>query len=251
MKQYPLTPNDMNPLLHVFVCTWNEEKIILDFIKWYQNRVPGCKITVFDNYSTDNTTRIALDNGCEVRFFNSGDEMDEQTLVNIRNNCWKESTAKWCLVVDADELVGVTVDFLTNFQNGNIIKCEGFEMFGTEKDTIITLTQGCPSEGYCKPVLFLRECFKEINFAPGSHNCSPIPNYPFGVYFADKDYDTGIKLFHTKWRSWTNGIERAHLLAKRRSGHSRSMGWNIHYEFDDSIHKDYYDNGIKNRVKVR
>lgn len=245
-KQYPLTPDEMNPLLHVFVCTWNEEKIILDFIKWYQNRVPNCKITVFDNYSTDRTTQIALDNGCEVRFFNSGDEMDEQTLVNIRNNCWKESTAKWCLVVDADELVDVNTEFLKTDVSGNIFKCIGYEMFGTEDDNINTLVYGCHSVGYCKPVLF-RNWFKEINFAPGSHSCDPQIKSPFGIIWDS----TSVNLYHTKWRSWTNGIERAHLLAKRRSEHSKSMGWNIHYEFDDSVHKEYYDNGIKNRIRVR
>lgn len=239
------------PLLHVFVPTWNEEKIILDFIQWYRSRVPNCLITVLDNYSTDSTVDIALDNECEVRFFNSGDEMDEQTLIKVRNNCWKESEAKWCLVVDCDELVNITINFLETFENGNIIKCEGFEMFGTEEDSIETLTQGCSSAGYCKPVLFRKECFKEIGLHPGSHDCTPIPNFPFGVYFADKDYNTGIKMFHTKWRSWTNGIERARLLAERRSQHSKDMGWNFHYGLDESVHRDYYENGIKNRVKVR
>lgn len=236
-----------NPLLHVFVCTWNEEKIILDFIKWYQNRVPGCKITVFDNYSTDNTAQIALDNGCEVRFFNSGDEMDEQTLVNVRNNCWKESTAKWCLVVDADELVDVRISFLSTCK-ASMVKCTGYEMFGEENDTIDTLIYGCPSVGYCKPVLFRPSTIVETNFAPGSHSASPVSRDGDGKVYIWEDV---MPLFHTKWRSWSNGIERAHLLAKRRSEHSRSMGWNIHYEFDDSIHKDYYDNGIKNRVRVR
>jgi len=58
-------------------------------------------------------------------------------------------------------------------------------------------------------------------------------------------------MYHTKWRSWTNGIERARLLAKRRSEHSKKMGWNFHYELDESIHKDYYENGIRNRVNIR
>ena len=172
--------------------------------------------------------------------------MDEQTLMNIRNNCWKDSEAQWCLVVDADELVDVNVLCLENWLE-DIIQCEGYEMFGTEEDTIQTLTQGCKSAGYCKPVLFKKDSFKEINFAPGSHTCSPEP--------VGKDFSTNptisVNLYHTKWRSWTNGFERAKLLAERRSNHSRMNGWNFHYGLDESIHRDYYENGMKNRIKVR
>lgn len=235
------------PLLHVFVPTWNEEKIILDFIQWYRSRVPECLITIYDNYSTDNTVDIALDNDCEVRFFNSGDEMDEQTLMKVRNNCWKDSEAEWCLVVDADELVDVTIEKLNTLSefSVNIFKCDGYEMFGTEEDTIKTLTQGCKSAGYCKPVLFKTKHFEEINFAPGSHNASPVAKVE--VIWGEPVF----KMFHTKWRSWTNGIERAKLLAERRSQHSKDMGWNFHYSLDESIHRDYYENGMKNRIKVR
>lgn len=238
----------MNPLLHVFVPVWNEEKIILDFIQWYRSRVPGCLITIFDNYSTDDTTKIALENECEVRFFNSGDEMDEATLIKVRNNCWKESEAHWCLVVDADELVDINTEFLTTNNTGNIFKCVGYEMFGTETDTVDTLVNGLPSAGYCKPVLF-RNWFKEINFAPGSHSADPVlrDNLPFSIIWDE----TSVNLYHTKWRSWSNGIERAKLLADRRSNHSRMMGWNFHYGLDESIHKDYYDNGRYNSVRVR
>jgi hypothetical protein len=119
-------------------------------------------------------------------------------------------------------------------------------MFGTEEDTIQTLTQGCESVGYCKPVLF-RNMFREINLYPGSHDADPEIKSPFGIIWDS----TSVRLYHTKWRNWSNGIERARLLAKRRSEHSKQMGWNFHYELDESIHLDYYTNGIKNRVKVR
>jgi len=39
--------------------------------------------------------------------------------------------------------------------------------------------------------------------------------------------------------------------AKRRSQHSRESGWNIHYEFDDSVHQEYFSNGHRDKVKVR
>lgn len=235
------------PLLEIFVVCWNESKILPDFIKWYRDRVPNCLITVYDNNSDDNTFDIALDNECKVIPFDTGGYMDEQTLMNIRNNCWKQSEAKWCLVVDADELVKFDLQMLEEAYDlsANIYKCVGYEMFGTEKDTIQTLTQGCSSAGYCKPVLFKPKYFNEIGLLPGSHDAVPIPKIEtiWGLPIFD--------MYHTKWRSWSNGIERARLLAKRRSEHSKQMGWNFHYELDESVHLDYYTNGIKSRVKVR
>ena len=233
-------------LLHVFVCTWNESKILQDFIDWYRSRVPGCLITVYDNESTDNTVEIALQNNCKVISFSTNDQMDELTLMNIRNNCWKKTLSEWCLVVDADELVDINAEFLKNLGTENILKCKGYEMFGEEEDSIDDLIYGCESVGYSKPVLFRGWIFEEISFAPGNHSCSPIP-FEHNLLWST----INPNLYHTKWRSWSNGIERAHLLAKKRSDHSRQNNWNIHYEFDDSIHLDYYSNGIKNRIKVR
>jgi len=234
-------------LLHVFVCVWNEEKIIQDFIDWYRSRVPDCAITVYNNMSTDNTKSIALQNNCEVIDFDTADEMDEQTLIAIRNNCWKSSQANWCLVVDADELVDITDNLFMVAGTANIFKCEGYEMFGTEGDTIQTLNQGCLSVGYSKPVLFQPWKLEEINFAAGSHNAEPIAKHGFNVCWST----IHPHLYHTKWRSWSNGFDRAKLLAQRRSDHSKRNGWNIHYEFDESIHRDYYENGIRTRIKIQ
>ena len=80
---------EKHPLLEVFVCTWCEDKILLDFIQWYRSRVPDCLITVYDNMSDDRTVEIALDNECKVIPYDTSGYMDEQTLMNIRNNCWK------------------------------------------------------------------------------------------------------------------------------------------------------------------
>lgn len=242
----------MKPLLEVFTVCWNEEKILLDFIQWYRSRVPDCLITIYDNMSDDRTVEIALNNECKIIPFDTGGYMDEQTLMSIRNNCWKESEAEWCLVVDTDELVDVDEMILETCiaLDGtcpNIFQCKGYEMFGTEEDTVHTLTQGCESAGYCKPVLFRPNCFIEINLAPGSHSANPIPSSNNTIIWKKDSPD----MYHTKWRSWTNGIERARLLAKRRSEHSRKMGWNFHYELDESVHKEYYDNGVRNRIKVR
>jgi glycosyltransferase involved in cell wall biosynthesis len=99
-------------LLTVLAVTWNEEAIIGDFIDWYRTAIPECTIVIYDNCSTDATAAIALRKGCEVRFFDTANTYDEQSLVDIRNHRWKDYSSSYCCVVDADEWVAVTREFL-------------------------------------------------------------------------------------------------------------------------------------------
>ena len=78
-------------LLHVFTITWNNSKNLQQFIEWYRKRVPNCQITVFDNMSTDNTKEICEQYGVEHVLFDTNNQMDEQTLIELRNLCYFES----------------------------------------------------------------------------------------------------------------------------------------------------------------
>lgn len=235
----------MENLIEIHVITFNEEKIILDFINFYRNNIPNVKIIAHDNESTDNTINILKENNCEVISFSTGGKMDESTLMDIRNNCWKNSTAKWIIIVDSDEFVQITPEDLTD--DFNIIKCTGYEMFSEEGDKLEDLLYGVESVGYSKPALFKRENFEEINYAPGNHSCSPQPKEGKEIKWCQKQ----INLYHTKWRSWENGINKAHEIAPRVSEQSKLHGWNFHYGLDNSIHKDYYQQGLLNRRLVR
>jgi glycosyltransferase involved in cell wall biosynthesis len=234
----------MNNLIEIHVITFNEEKTILDFIVFYRNNLPDVRIIAHDNESTDNTVHILKTFNCEVIPFSTDGKMDEFTLMGIRNNCWKDSTAKWIIVVDSDEFVQITPEQLTD--DFNIIKCAGFEIFG-EGEIFEELLYGVESVGYSKPAIFKREDFVEINYAPGNHTCSPQPVEGKEIKWCQKE----IRLYHTKWRSWENGINKAKEIAPRVSEESKLFGWNFHYSLDDSIHKDYYENGLKLRRLVR
>jgi glycosyltransferase involved in cell wall biosynthesis len=235
----------MNKSVEIFSTFWNEENIIQDFIDWYRTRLPDCKITIIDNQSDDKTVELAKLNECNVISFDTNGYMDEKTLIDIRNTIWKNSESEWVIVVDSDELVDINQEILNNL-DCNVVKCIGYEMFGSG-EPISELKYGCPSSGYSKAVLFNRLQINRMNFGPGSHTEKPVAERGYNVKYAER----GLNLYHTKWRSWENGIERAHALAKRRSEHSMKMGWNFHYGLSDQKHKEFYDNGIKTRIKVR
>lgn len=236
----------MTPLLDVYTVTWNEEMFLEDFIKFYKNRT-DCQITIWDNYSTDRTVEIAKDYGCKVESFFTDDQMDEKTLINIRNTCWLDSSAKFRIVCDADEFVDVNQSMLENAikEHWDYCICEGYEMFGFGEKWE-NLIKGTRSEGYCKPVLF-KDTIHEMNFAPGSHKAYPTVLRSEEPVFV-KNYP---KLFHTKWRDFDYGIKRQHLLATRVSSDSKKKGLNFHYGLNDSIHNDYFTNGLKNSTVIR
>ena len=235
----------MNKSVEIFGIFWNEENIIQDFIDWYRNKLPNSKITIIDNESDDKTVEIAKKNGCNIISYSTNGFMDEQTLMGLRNNIWRNSDSEWIIIVDSDEYVDIDHETLNN-ADWNVAKCIGYEMFG-EGESIDDLIYGCSSDGYSKSAVFNKNEVEDMNFGAGSHTENPKPKNNKVIKFSDKR----PKLYHTKWRSWENGINRAHILSKRRSEHSKRMGWNFHYGLPDNVHQDYYTTGIKNRIKVR
>lgn len=233
-------------LLTVLITTWNEEDTILDTIKWYRDRVPGCTIVICDNESDDRTVEICKENNCIVRTFSTGGYMDELTLMQIRNETWKEYNSFYYIVVDSDEWVDISEkELLENLKSNrwDLCKCFGYNMFGECGDAD-SLVNGVPSPQYCKPVLF-RDTVLFTNFYAGSHDSQPVGSVPLKII---KDWPA---LYHTKWRCWEKGIERQYKLAKRRSEHSKQMGWNFHYEIEESVQRLHYEHNLKISTKVR
>lgn len=82
---------------------YNEEIILPHTINHYKKYLPSANITIFDNYSTDNSAELADSLGCRVLYFNTNDEMDEFKFVELKNNFWKHVRDGWVVVCDIDE----------------------------------------------------------------------------------------------------------------------------------------------------
>jgi hypothetical protein len=238
------------PLLEVFTTSWNEPETVEKLIKWYRDRVPGCAITVFDNESGDlgETRFICERNGVKFMVFSTDGSMDESSLIAIRNNAWKISTAKFIIVCDSDELVDIAEQDLIDCNNGeawNLCKCNGVELFG-HADEDNGYFYGVESEGYSKSVLFHRDSVVSMNFAPGSHTCNPTMQPGIQPRWNPNK----VNLFHTKWKDWDYGIERQHAIREKGvSADSKQKGWNFHYSLPDSAHEDYFQKGYERRKR--
>lgn len=227
----------MVDLLEVFTITWNEEKYIQEFINFYRNKIPNCKITLIDNESTDNTVKIALSNNCNIITYNTQNTLNDLRYLEIKNNCWKQSTCEWVAIVDADEYIDLTYTDLCN-ANWNINQCSGFEMISDtlSSDAFVHLTLGVPMPHYSKTCLFKREHIKEINYNLGAHTCTPIPHENKKLLYNT----TPFRLFHTKWRNLEYVILKHKQYRNRMSTYNKKNRVAGHYyKTEQQIIKQY------------
>lgn len=245
----------MRPLLEIFTTSFNEKFTVQELITFYREKVPDCLITIQDNMSDDGTDVIAKENNCKFIQFDTEGKMDEKTLINLRNNSWKDSEAYYVCICDSDELVNVNKEeLLANLDNmrnqqsyWNVCKTNGIELFGHDK-FFKDATMGLYSEGYSKMAIFIKDAISTMNYGAGSHNASPIANEGYEIKYMENPFE----LYHTKWQNFEAGIKRQNeIKIKDVSADSKSKGWNFHYSLDNEAHKSYFDAGVKNSVKVK
>lgn len=146
------------------------------------------------------------------------------------------------MVCDVDELLDINENIL-NTTDYNIIGGKGYEMCGNINDKIEDINQGVYTSGYSKLLCFNSKVVREINYTAGCHNANPI----------GKNLKIGIELFplyHFKWLNEDYVFERYKLFANRMSSENKKNGWGIHYTYSKKIQSDYYQQLLKNRIKL-
>lgn len=208
-------------MITVYTIAYNEEILLPFFINWYRTRFPNCKIIVHDNYSIDNTEKIALENGCEIIKYDSNNEIRDDIYLNIKNNCWKQSNTDWVVVCDVDELIDINeVDIL--YENSSIIKFNAFNMVSMNDElNLNNIIHGVRDEGYDKFYMFNKTMIKEINYYPGCHKANPVGI----VSFSEKIYNA----YHFKYINLQYLIDRYKLFKSRLSKINKNKGWGFQY----------------------
>jgi glycosyltransferase involved in cell wall biosynthesis len=114
--------------------TFNEDILMQFSIDFYRKRFPNCHIVIYDNDSTDNTINICKSNNCEIRPYSTNGTIDEQYLVDTKNNCWKNANTDWVIVCDVDELLDINSQQLDqeNINGVTRIRCESWQMVNME-----------------------------------------------------------------------------------------------------------------------
>lgn len=211
-------------MITLYTIAYNEEIMLPKFIEWYRERFSDCKIVVYDNYSTDNTERIALDNNCEVIKYDSNCEIRDDLYLEIKNNCWKEAETDWVLICDVDELVNINEAQLKAEDKCSVVSFEGWNLITMSDDPDIiylNLEIGSRAPQYDKYYLFNKTKIKEINYSAGCHYATPR-----GVVRLSKHK---YLMYHFKAIGLNYMINRHIEFGKRMSKQNLEKGWGVHY----------------------
>jgi ribosome-associated toxin RatA of RatAB toxin-antitoxin module len=232
---------------HIFIICYNEEILMSHMVKHYKRYLPNCRITIYDNESTDESVSIAQSLGCEIKTFTTNNEMNETSQINVKNNCWKGDTTSWVIVADMDEWLCVTEDELKfeESQGVSILTTNGIQMVGESKTldlcdiNLHEINRGLYFPLESKKLCFRPEKINEIYYGGGAHHCNPVGEIKYSS-------DSYINKHMSE-------LGKLYMIKKSLNRHSRTKtmragGEGIHYTDNSNIVLDTYSEDFKNSV---
>jgi hypothetical protein len=208
--------------IETFAVCFNEQALLPYFFRHYSQYG---SITIFDNYSTDSSVKIAKKNNAHIFQFGTDGEFREDILTNIRNICWKESKADWVMVVDIDEFIyHPDLINLLNHIDGTVILPRMFNMYSDEFPTTEVQIYDEVKYGIefnSKMSLFRPKEVMEMNYEPGMHFAHPEGNF-------NLNFTSPIIEMHFKNLGQEYVNNRNSYLNTRQSEVNKQNGWSWH-----------------------
>jgi glycosyltransferase involved in cell wall biosynthesis len=232
----------------IFLMCYNEELFLLKTIKHYRDRFPNAKFVLVDNYSKDDTCKIATENGIEIRQFDSGDKQCEEYMMYIRNNIWNDVTDGWVIMCDMDEWLDITEEQLKEEEakGVTIITTKGINIVADSKTIdlsdidLYSLDEGVWENDFSKRVLFKVPDVR-INYWWGAHQCFPEGN----VKYSENEY----VLKHMNYLG-ADYLEEKHRRRYERNEVMRNKGMNVHYFNERDKVINIFNSIYEKRVKL-
>lgn len=232
-----------------FILCYNEEKMVRHTLNHY---LTFCnKITIYDNNSTDLTLDILKKEYPQVNVisYNSENQLNDQKYLEIKNNCWKQSTADFVIVCDMDELLyhKHLYHILKQIKREQIAvpNVDGYNMISDffPDNCQIPITEqiktGWPAQSFNKNIIFNPQWLKEINYGPGAHTCNPVPKGKLRLKIPPKN--TYLQLLHYKYLSREYVIQRHQQYAKRLSTFNKTNGYGKEYTYSEEFVNKGFD----------
>lgn len=229
----------MKLICNIFLLCYNEEILVPHTINHYSHNLPSCNITVLDNHSTDNSTKILNNLGIRVIQFDSMSHQDEIIQRNLKNSCWNEVRSGWIIVADMDEWLTISENELLEEQNNGttILSVQGLSMIGNSSSLTLSdidlqsIQLAEFSHVESKNLCFLRDSIQSMNYRIGGHSCKPVGT----IKYSDKIYLNK----HMNYLG-VQFMEERNKIRFQRSQQMRKYGWNLHYTTDSSIISKHY-----------
>lgn len=208
-------------ICEAFIICWNESETIGFTIDHYEKFCD--RITIYDNYSTDNSVSIAKSRGCRVIKFGTPGILDDSEYLKIKNHCYKDSKAKWVIVCDADEILWhPEIERVLSESKGTLFNTIGWEVYSHEmpSKSFLELQRGIPNDDYSKRVIFSPSI--DINYVYGCHIAKPA-----GPIEPCKEQ---LTLFHYRNIGGPERLcERHKIYRERMSQHNKRWELGVHY----------------------
>lgn len=228
-----------NITIEAFILCWNEEKILPHTINHYSQICD--KITIIDNFSTDNSVKMILDAAHTsdtvllVKQYDTQNQIRDDAYMHIKNTCWKNSTADFVIVCDMDELLYDTDLFETlriaKISDIAIIPTQGYNMYcetfpdDYSKPITDQVKTGVRAYNFDKSIIFSPKLIKEINYSPGAHKCQPV-FYKSPIFNNELN---PIKLLHYKYLGQDYLLQKHTAYATRLSNYNKANNFGGEY----------------------
>ncbi len=163
------------------ILCYNEEDLIAHTLSHYKKFCHA--ITVYDNYSVDESPHIARDLGAHVVQYGTPGSLDDRDYLKIKNNCWKGSFDDFVIVCDMDEILydPKLLEKLNYYRTVGmtIPSTIGWNVYSEkaltdDSDLIRDFNEGFIDPAFSKRIIFNPKAIKEINYQYGAHKCNPI-----------------------------------------------------------------------------
>ena len=224
--------------VHIFILCYNEEVLLPYTIMHYKTYLPNCNITIYDNYSTDNSVKIAKSLNCNILQWKTDDpeyedSIDDNMYIKIKNNCWKDISDGWIIMCDMDEWLCVTEEQLKNEENQgtSLLNIKGYDIISSSNCKELTdidllkENEGIYHKPENKKLCFLRNKVEEMNYLFGAHHCYPEGN----IKYSKKIYVNK----HMNWLGLEFITDRYKKRYERIKNISQREGRPEHYTNDE------------------
>jgi len=221
--------------VEVFTFCWNE-MAVLPFAVDYWRRFAS-HVTVFDNGSTDGSIEFMQQHSdlITVDRFETDNQINDQLLLDMKNDAWKQSKGRADLVVmcDMDEMLIPIADELQRMMDEGCTVCipRWFTMMSDEVPThengkYLHQIRPYAFQSPGKAILFDPNKIDSMRYEPGAHQCQPegyVKWFEGGIYCLHTDHNFSLE----------NKIERYKQMHARMSDINKRKGWGIHYGFKE------------------
>lgn len=226
-------------MLTIYCLTYNESYMLPHFVAHYKKLFPTCEIIVCDNESTDGTDKLALQLGCRVLQYSTGNKLSDRAYMEIKNHWWKDAKTDWVAIVDCDEFLQISEKQLKaeNKAGASIIRFDGYNMVNIADSDKPDFNTGVRAPMYDKRYMFNRRHITDINYEAGCH-----VSKPYGYVQESRSL---YKCFHYKYMGVDYLIERYKTFKERLSDENKRRGWGVQYTLAADAIKSEFELMVK------